>query len=196
MILMPSAKSIIAVSGFAGAGKNTVGEAVYRKLGWALIAPTFKLLAEKEGITLMQFQEKAKSDPLIDFKFDASLSRLANDGRCVVSTWVGPWIGKISGKAWSGVMIPKMDANVFSVWLEAPEALRAKRLAGREKIGEKEALEHIRKRDADNIARYKKAYGIDITNHSEFSMVVQVGEKTPEAIADEIIAGAKKQSII
>jgi cytidylate kinase len=83
--------------------------------------------------------------------------------------------------------------KAFRVWLEVPLEIRAKRLSGREHKDEAEALEHIKKRDADNVERYKKVYGIDITNHSGFDLALDASKKTPEQIADGIIAAYKSR---
>lgn len=194
---MPGKNHIIAISGFAGSGKNTVGEKVAEAIGWKVVAPTFKDLAADEGITLMEFQRKAEKDLSIDYKFDASLARKAAGGNCVVVTWIGPWIKKISGKKYGNVEIPAVGCEVFSVWLDAPAQLRAKRLAGRDGMDEEEAAKHIEKRDEDNVKRYKKAYGIDITDHSGFGMVLEVGEAdSPPMLAAKIIAEAKRKGIV
>jgi CMP/dCMP kinase len=182
----------IAVCGFAGSGKNTVGEEVAKALGWKVVAPTFKDLAENEGISLMEFQEKAKKDLSIDYKFDAALARKIGAGGCVVVTWIGPWIRKISGKKYDGVEIPPVAPDVFSVWLDVPVEIRAKRLAGRDRMGFEQALSHIKKRDADNVNRYKKAYGINISEHSDFGLVVKVNAETPDELANKIIAKFKE----
>ena len=85
---------IIAISGFTGCGKNTLGELLAKKLGYKLVCPTFKDLAAEEGITLMEFQAKAAKDKNIDKKFDAALRKqvAATKGNCVVTTWLGPWM--------------------------------------------------------------------------------------------------------
>ena len=57
---------IIAISGLTGSGKNTLGELLAKRLGYKLVCPTFKDLAAKEGVSLMEFQKKATKDPDID----------------------------------------------------------------------------------------------------------------------------------
>jgi len=163
---------IIAISGLAGSGKNTVSGEVAKRLGWRVVEPTFKTLAEREGITLMQFQEKAKKDFDIDRKFDDALREECAGGKCVVSTWLGPWMA---------------PSKPMRVWLEVDENTRAQRLANREQKTLAEAISHIRKRDADNHERYKKVYGIDIFDHAGFDLVLLASVKKPAQLADEII---------
>ncbi len=167
---------IIAISGLAGSGKNTVGGVVAKKLSFRSVEPTFKTLAAREGISLMQFQEKAKKDANIDKKFDAALQEECAGGQCVVATWLGPWMA---------------PGKPLRVWLDVTEEVRAKRLANRENITVEQARAHIHKRDADNRGRYKKVYGIDIYDHAGFDLVLDASASTPERLADEIIQAYK-----
>ena len=176
--LIDGPSSIIAISGLAGSGKNTVSGEVARRMGWQIIEPTFKTLAAKEGITLMQFQEKAKKDSDIDKKFDAALQEECQKGNCVVATWLGPWMA---------------PGKPFRVWLDVPQTIRAKRVAGREGGKIEDSLAHIKKRDADNRERYKKVYGIDIFDHAGFDLVLDASAKTPMQLAEEIIIAYKKR---
>ncbi|MCL6088866.1 MAG: cytidylate kinase family protein [Candidatus Marsarchaeota archaeon] len=143
--------------------------------------PAFKTLAEREGITLMEFQEKAKADPDIDKKFDEALQAECAGGKCVVSTWLGPWMA---------------PGKPFRVWLDVEEETRAGRLARRDGMAPPQALAHIRKRDADNRARYKKVYGIDIFQHAGFDLLLKEGETaTPDVLAGKIVNAYKKRLI-
>lgn len=164
--------TIIAISGFAGSGKNTVSRIVANKLSWRVVEPTFKTLAEREGISLMEFQKRAHSDFEIDKKFDEALVEQSREGNCVIATWLGPWMA---------------PGKPFRVWLDAPQDIRSKRVGGREGEDDATALEHIKKRDADNLERYKKVYGIDISEHDGFDLVLDASKKTPNELAEEII---------
>jgi cytidylate kinase len=156
---------IITISGLTGSGKNTLGELLAKSLGYRLICPTFKDLAAKEGITLMEFQEKAEKDPDIDKKFDAILREQAT-GDCVVTTWLGPWI---------------VDADV-RIKVIAPIEVRAKRTGLRDSMSEKEAIKHVKERDERNRKRYKKIYGIDIDQEEKFDACLNSGIYKPEEL--------------
>jgi CMP/dCMP kinase len=167
---------IIAISGFSGSGKNTVGEKVAKELKLRLIEYTFKDYAKEMGVELMDVQKMANKDQKIDKEFDKRVAEDASKGNCVITTWLGPWIVK--------------NANL-RVWLEASQKARAKRIAGREKIPAKKALEHLKNRDADNLARYKKLYGIDISDKGIFDCIINTENFLPDEIAKTIIAAAK-----
>ena len=159
---------IIAISGLTGSGKNTLGEMLAKKLGYKLVCPTFKDLAAKEGVSLMEFQKKATKDPDIDKKFDALLKEQAAKGNCVVTTWLGAWM---------------TDADV-RIKVFAPLETRAKRIAERDGMGLKEAMKHVKARDEDNRKRYLKVYGIDIYDDSNFDACLNAGIYTPEKLLD------------
>ncbi len=158
---------IIAISGLSGSGKNTLGSVLAEMLRYRLVCPTFKDLAKKEGVSLMEFQKRAEKDPGIDRKFDALLKEEAGKGNCVVTTWLGPW----------------MVEPQVRVWVFAPDGVRAQRLAKRDGMPLKEAKAHIRERDAANRERYLKLYGVDIFDTSGFDVCVNSGLYSPEELA-------------
>jgi cytidylate kinase len=162
---------IIAVAGLSGSGKNTLGSLLAESLRYRLVCPTFKDLAGKEGISLLEFQKKAQKDPDIDKKFDALLKEEAGKGNCVVTTWLGPWMA---------------SPNV-RVWVFAPDSVRAERLARRDGMTVKEARAHIAERDANNRERYMKLYGVDIYEHGDFDVCVNSGIYGPEQLAGIVL---------
>lgn len=172
-------KEIIAISGFAGSGKNTVAEIIAKELGWRVVQPTFKDLAKAEGISLEEFQLKAKNDPEIDRKFDDEQKRQSKGGRCVITTWLGPW----------------MNEDAFKVWLEVSLVERARRVAGREDKPLERTREEIRLRDEQNVQRYLDVYGIDIREHKDFDIVLKDDKSTAEQNAQKIIEAYKSKGI-
>lgn len=170
---------IIAVSGLAGSGKNTFGMALAKKLGYRVVCPTFKDLASAEGVSLLEFQEKAAKDPNIDKKFDEALRKDASSGDCVVTTWLGPWMVKAD----------------YRVWVMVPESIRAERVAMRDRVSPEEALKHIRKRDAENRERYMKLYGIDIFNIEGFDLALNAGIYSPQQMVKVALEGLKQKGL-
>jgi cytidylate kinase len=170
---------IIAIAGLTGSGKNTLGELLAKELGYRMVCPTFKDLAAKEGIPLMEFQKKAESDPDIDKKFDAVLKEQAAQGDCVITTWLGPWM---------------VDADL-RIKVSAPAEIRAERISGRDSMSADEAIRHVLERDESNRKRYKKLYGIDIDNEEIFDAVLDSGRCTPEELLEQTIELIKKRDL-
>lgn len=167
---------IICISGLAGSGKNTVGELVAKKLNLDEVKLSFKDEARREKVDLMKVQKEATKDESYDRELDREIVRRAKKGNCVVMTWLGPWIVK--------------NADL-RVWLNVSERERAKRVAKRDRMSLKKALEHIRKRDENNRRRYKRYYGIDIMDHSIFDLEINSDVFNPQQIASIVIKAAE-----
>ncbi|NYZ76582.1 cytidylate kinase family protein [Candidatus Micrarchaeota archaeon] len=167
---------IICVSGLAGSGKNTVGEIVAKKLNLDEVKLSFKDEAKRENVDLMTVQKEATKNESYDRELDREIVKRAKKGNCVVMTWLGPWIVK--------------NADL-RVWLNVSERERAKRVARRDRMSLKKALEHIRKRDDNNRRRYRRYYGIDIMDHSIFDLEINSDVFNPQQIAGIVIKAAE-----
>ncbi|MCX6771291.1 MAG: cytidylate kinase family protein [Candidatus Micrarchaeota archaeon] len=167
---------IICISGLSGSGKNAVGAEVAKLLGLRVVDPTFKTIAAKQKMTLMEFHRKAEHEHSIDRHFDAHLVAEAKRGNCVVTTWLGPWMVK--------------DADI-RVWLYAPREVRARRVAGRDAMSQEQALAHINDRDESNHHRYNEVYKINIYDHSGFELVINTEKFVPAQTAQIIAAAAR-----
>lgn len=155
---------IISISGFAGSGKTTIGKLLAFNLNYRFIAPSFKDLALKEGISLEEFQLKAEKNPNIDKEFDNYIKEEACKGNCVVATWLSSWI---------------IDADL-KVWLFAPLDVRAERVAKRDNLSTSEAKRLILLRENQNRERYLKLYKIDIFNTEIFDICINTATFTPQ----------------
>ena len=164
----------ICIAGFAGCGKTTVARIVSELSGLDMLNITFKDIAQEKGISFEEIQKLAEKDPSIDRELDAFLVKRSDAlGNCVVSTWLCPWIIK--------------DADI-RVCLEAGLEERARRIAGREKLSYQDAFRHAKQRDVQNIERYKKLYGIDITERNVFDLVINSEKVSAEQAAKLIVA--------
>jgi cytidylate kinase len=165
---------IIAISGYSGCGKNTVGRLVAEKLGLREVKFSFKDEAEARHMSLVAFQKLATRDASIDKAMDECIVREAKRGNCVLTTWLGPWLA----------------GATLRVWLNASLEDRARRVAQRDGMQYPEALAHVKWRDGNNRKRYRKYYGIDISNHEMFDMVINSSRFTPQQSADIIALAA------
>ena len=73
---------IICISGLSGSGKNSVGVEAAKLLDLRLVDPTFKTIAAKQKMSLMEFHKKAEKEHSIDRHFDAHLVAEAKKGNC------------------------------------------------------------------------------------------------------------------
>jgi len=152
-----------------------------QKLGLRVVDPTFKTIAAKQKMDLMDFHKKAEHDHSIDRHFDERLIADVKKGNCVVTTWLGPWMIK--------------DADI-RVWLYAPRAARAARVARRDNMSVQEAEKHIEDRDESNRLRYLDIYRIDIYDHSGFDLIINSEKFVPSQSAAIIAEAAlQKQAV-
>lgn len=170
----------ICISGFAGSGKTTIAKKLNEKLNYPIINITFKDLAKEKNLTLEEIQKLAEKDKTIDLELDKLIVKRANElENCIISTWLGPWIVK--------------DANI-RIFLFAPLEERAKRISERDKMTFEEALKHVKKRDNQNIKRYKRLYNIDIRNTEIFELIINTSKLTVEQTTYLIYALVKIKS--
>lgn len=153
----------IAISGFAGSGKTSLAKQLEKKLkslnlSFELITPSFKDYAKEKGLSLMEVQKLAEEDKTLDLSLDRWQKEKAEKCKnCIIASWLAIWL------------IEKAELKVF---LYSPLEERARRVAKRDSLSFERALEHVKKRDAMNIKRYKALYSIDITRFYEVAHLV------------------------
>ena len=164
----------IAVSGKSGCGNTTVSSLLADALGIKLINYTFRQLARERGLTLEQVIENAKSDDSYDRYIDTHQTELAEKESCVLGSRLAIWI------------FEKADIKVY---LKASDAVRARRIFGREGGDLQRIIDFTAMRDKEDTRRYKKIYGIDNDAYEAIAdIVVDTENKTPDIIADDILS--------
>lgn len=149
--------SAVTVSGLAGSGKSAAASTIAQNAGLRLftVGETFRRLAADAGMGLEDYLARHPVD--VHLKADRRSLAIARKGRCVL---VGRLTGLIAGPA------------AYKIFLTAPLAVRAKRVAGRDGISYKEALSSVKKRDDTDRATYAKIYGINVDSLSPYNLVL------------------------
>jgi len=146
----------IAISGKSGCGNTTVSGLVAARLGLPLVNYTFKDLARDRGMSFAQLSLLAESDPQYDLTIDRMQVRLAQNGSCVMGSRLAIWL---------------LRDSAFTVYLRAPLAVRAERIARREGKDLALAIRETRERDQRDHDRYQRLYGYDVDTF-DFAMLV------------------------
>ena len=94
----------------------------------------------KEGL---RFLERREKDPSFDKAVDNKLLEMANKGNVVLDSWTMPWLFR----------------GGFKIWLEASLEMRARRIAGRDRISFKEALIALESKERMTKVIYREMYG-------------------------------------
>jgi cytidylate kinase len=161
---------IVAIGGPIGVGKSTVARALAARLGVPCVSAggVFRELAHRRGVSVVELNRLAESDPTIDRDLDRLQAELARAGPCVVESRLSGWM---------------VDADL-KVWLDAPLEIRAARVAGREGQGSGAARDDLLVRERSEWSRYKALYGIDIGDRTPFHLVIDTSRWDPEVIVE------------
>jgi len=110
----------------------------------------------QEGI---KFLRERMDNPEFDKKIDTKLMDWAKEGNVILDSWTMPWLLK----------------EGFKVWLEASEEVRARRVAKRDRISLKEALDSLREKESKTRIIYKNLYGFDLgKDFTPFDLILDV----------------------
>ena len=165
-------KVVICICGMTGCGKSTVAKRLAEKYGLRYISggDALKDLAAEAGYEVdgrgwwesdegMRFFEERMADPEFDRMADHKLLERARAGGVILDSWTMPWL---------------FDGG-FKIWLEASEAARASRLAGRDRMPAEDALKVLREKDERTRSIYGKLYGFRLgEDFSPFDMIFDV----------------------
>jgi cytidylate kinase len=156
---IPKKKIVVCISGMAGTGKSTLAKKLAQKykLKYYSGGDSLKELAADEGYNSssrgwwespegLSFLEKREKNLKFDKAVDDKLLEYAQQGNVLLDSWAMPWLLKTG----------------FKIWLVASIEKRAERIAKRNKISVKEALQVLKEKEARTKAIYKKLYGFTL----------------------------------
>ncbi len=167
----------IAISGLSGCGNTTACKNVSRALGVKLLNYTLRDLAQELGMTLEQMQEEVKQGAYYDYLVDKKQIELSErEKEFVIGSRLAGWLVQ--------------DADL-RVWLTASPEVRAQRIAQREGKDWKKVLADTKKRDSENAERYKKLYGIDVSDLGGYDLILNTEYLTPEQVASAIVEAGR-----
>lgn len=167
---------VITVSGMPGSGKSTLARRLSEYFSLRLVSAggMFRSLATQKGLTLSELSRIAEADPLIDRRIDEMTVEEANKGCVVIDAHIAGWILK--------------DLALLRIYLVAPTDVRVRRIAERDGKSYEEAFQEVKTREESESRRFKRYYGIDISDLSVFDLIIN----TARFNADEVFEISKK----
>ncbi len=170
---------IITISGLIGSGKTTVCRMLGERLGYRQVISghVFREMAKELGMSLEEFGKLAEQDPRFDHQIDERLLNVARGGGDLILE------GRLAGQ-----LLRRNDIPAFCIFLYAPLEVRVQRVSGREGVDLQAAIEEMRAREASEVLRYRKFYGIDVTDRSIYDMAIDTGALTPEQVVEMIVS--------
>ena len=162
---------LLTVSGPPGSGKSTNAAALADAFDLAHVSggDIFRELAAERGLSPVEFNELAEEDDQIDRDLDARLREIAvDDDDVVLESRLAGWLAG--------------DHADVKIWLDAPLAVRAERIADREDKSIGVAREETERREHSERKRYQTYYNIDIADLSIYDITYNTARWGPEAI--------------
>jgi cytidylate kinase len=164
---------LITISGPAGAGKSHCTKALSDAFGLPThsAGSIFRRLAAERGVTIEELTKLAQKDDAIDREIDRRTEELAKTGGAI-----------LEGRLVAFFSPP--GTRRLSFFLTAPLDQRIMRIADREGVTFQEAKRRTIARENGEKRRYKKIYGLDLTDLSRYDFVVNTSLWGKDAIAE------------
>lgn len=168
----------ISLAGDLGSGKSTVGAMLSQKYGLekVSIGQIQRQMASDMNMTTIEFNRYMETHPEFDDVLDGKLREYENmHGRYIFD----------SRLAWHFV------PSSFKVYMVVDVKTAAERIMNANRSGEQfssieDGIEKILSRRGSETLRYKTMYNVDITDMSNYDLVVVTDGKTPNEVASEI----------
>lgn len=177
-------KHIITIAGKPGSGKSTTANRVAELLGFSRFSSGdfMREIAQKRGVTIDELNQIAKTEPNIDEQIDASLQALNKNDRLVIDSRLAfHWIPS-SFRVYLELDLEESARRIFTDTNE-------RRIDSGEKAATVDEIQkRIKERLESEIERYKKLYGVNPNDSSQFDLVINTTDSSPNFIADKIIA--------
>ena len=171
----------IAISGKSGCGNSTVSKLLSQTLGLRMINYTFRNLAVERNMEFSELRALAEVDPSWDRYLDDKQVELAAAGNCVLGSRLAIWILR--------------DAEL-KVYLKATPEVRSKRIQQREGGIFEQVLADTADRDCRDRERYLRLYNIDNDDFAFADLIIDVTERLPEMILEDIIHSLRSKKLL
>ncbi len=155
---------VIAVSGPPGSGKTTYAKRLAEDLGLEFYSAGgfFRELARRRGLTLLELNRLAATDPSIDLEIDRMTYEVGLKGGAVIEGHLVAWILR--------------DVADVKIYVTAPLEVRVRRIAARDGVPVNVALRETLERERLHRLRFLDYYGVDISDLSIFDLVIDTSK--------------------
>lgn len=173
--------NIITISGALGSGKSTIMKMLANRLGYETYSTgnAQREIAKKYGVTTLELNHIADTNPDIDKEIDGVFTSLVSTGKkYVIDSRLAFFFIPSSFKIKLNIDMDEAAKRVLNdtsrtseVKCETPEQMAT----------------ILRQRRASEVARFITTYGVNIDDNSHFDLVVDTTDKMPDEICDIIL---------
>jgi len=175
---------IITLSGCPGSGKSTVADFLAKRLNLKRYSggDFMRELATRKGVSLLELSRKAEKSFEVDKEIDKMYRRLQKEDNFVIDSRLG------------FMFLP----NSIKIFLSVNPKTGAKRIFGQKRRIEREnttltkTLENIRRREKSERLRYKKYYGINIDDLSNYDIIIDTSNMNKREVNNSVFKAIKK----
>ena len=169
-------KRVITVGGLHGTGKSSVSDAVAKKFNLRRISAgvAFRQLAKERDLTLEEFSRVAEGNEEIDRLIDDRLKTEAEKGDAVIDGQLAAWMAG--------------DNADLKILLIAAVETRIKRISERDGTDFEYARRETITREGSEKARYFEYYGVDVSDHSTYDLIINTGKYDLDGVNAIVIA--------
>ncbi|HET6404897.1 MAG TPA: AAA family ATPase [Candidatus Thermoplasmatota archaeon] len=171
--------TLIAVAGLPGTGTTTLCRNLSPRLRMPHVyaGQIFRAMAKEHGMDVNAFGSYAETHPEIDIELDRRMIEVAKQGGIILEGRMVAW------------QLREAHADGLKVLLEAPEEVRARRVADREGAKDwMQVLAQNRHREASEAKRYREFYGFDPNDPRHYDLVIDSSTRTPDEIAELVLS--------
>jgi cytidylate kinase len=178
-------KHIIVLGGLPGSGKSTTVGVIAERLGYDTFSTGdfTREMAIERGLTLEAFNEECARSGDIDHTIDAELKKIeGSKDKMVVDSHLAFHFIPSSFKVFLDISFEQSGKRIFN---DSTSAIRKRSGDTMETL--EEAYERTQKRIENHKERYRRLYGLDPYDASQFDLIVDATRDTPEDIATMVI---------
>jgi len=164
----------ITLGGPPGGGKSTAGRALAVRLGLAYVSAgeIFRADGRARGMTVEEYSEFARTHPEVDETLDRRVQEFARPGHILDGRIQGP-------------LARRRGVAVYGFIVTARLEIRAARVARRDHLSVGEATRRIVEREASEVMRYRRLYGIDLSAGPD-ETTIDSSDLTPAEVVEAI----------
>ncbi len=172
---------MITISGFPGSGKSTVGKILADKLKYRFFSMgnLRGKIAINHNLTIDQLNKIGETEEWTDKEADKELIKIGKEeNNYVIDTRLGFHFIPDSVKIFLDVDLKTGAERIF----------KGPRRADEKKYSSVEALKgELKQRIKSDKKRYKRWYNVDFTKKSNYDLVIDTTDLTPEKTAEKIL---------